>query len=86
MKALVDTETFDRMSTREELRQVLELLSDADLAEEYEILDPPDFSDSLPSEGQDEIWSDSPVRVDQAQSCELANLSNLFIERGKRTN
>ncbi len=66
MKALTDVVvTFDRMSTREELKQVLDLLSDVNSTAHEEIWDLPETADPCDI-GAEEAWLESVGEHSQA--------------------
>ena len=84
IKALPDVVvTFDRLSTREELKQVLDLLSDVNSPRNLEIVDLPEESGDLGPQG--EPWSEM-ADSEHAQGAELGTLANLFLGRHERTN
>ena len=84
MRALTDVATFDRISTREELKQVLDLLSDVGSTIHDELWDLPETAgpcDVYAEEG----WADPPGS-EHSQAPELGNLASMFLGRHERTN
>lgn len=85
MGAPANVITFDRISTREELRQVLDLLSDVDSRHNHEISDLPEtvvLSDDIDAA---EAWTE-PAGAEHSQAAEMGALANMFLGRHDRTN
>ena len=86
MKALTDVATFDRVSTREELKQVLDLLSDVEGIPNTPLWDLPGMIEAGEVGPPDDSWADLAGSEEHAELAELATLANMFLERHGRAN
>ena len=84
MKALTEVVTFDRMSTREELKQVLDLLSDVDGTQHEEIWDLPETAGPCDTDAE-EAWAE-PADSEYSQAAELGTLASMLLGSHERTN
>lgn len=77
--------TFDRISTREELRQVLDLLSDVASRHNHEISDLPETVALTDDTDPTEAWTE-PDGAEHSQAAEMGALATILLGRQERTN
>ena len=86
MKALADVPVgFDRISTHEELEQVLGLLLDFDTPEDGDIALPPAPIESWHTASQSEFSGDVSASEAKARLIDLRTLTSLFLGTHDRT-
>jgi hypothetical protein len=77
---------FDRVSTREELEQVLDLMSDAEISKTSDVLIPPALFGSEEIDSQTEEWFDFTSPDEHAKLADFGSLANLLLVGHERTN